>query len=101
MIFTEEKRTIEITLDTGMHARPSASFVKLANQFQSDIFVEKNGERVNGKSILGLLTLELSLGTKIDIKATGSDSTAALDALEALIRSNFRFSPATFETHLQ
>ncbi len=62
----EEVRTLTVNLETGLHCRPSASFVKLANQFQSDIFVEKNGEKVNGKSIMGLLILAIEQGSQIE-----------------------------------
>lgn len=89
MVFNEKTRTIEIDLDTVIHARPAAAFVKLANTFQSEITVEKDGEKVNGKSIIGILTLEIQKGSKIDIKARGPDATAALDALESLIHNNF------------
>jgi phosphocarrier protein HPr len=87
----EEVRTLEITNDDGMHARPSASFVKIASQFESDIFVIKDGERVNGKSIIGLLMLAVEPGGKIDITAIGPDALPALDALENLVRNNFKY----------
>jgi phosphocarrier protein HPr len=98
MAFNKKTRSIEINLELGVHARPAAAFVKLANQFKSDITVEKDGEEVNGKSIIGLLTLEIQKGSKIDIKACGPDATSALDALESLIQNNFIFSS---ETHLR
>ncbi len=85
----EEVRTLTVNLETGLHCRPSASFVKLANQFQSDIFVEKNGEKVNGKSIMGLLILAIEQGSQIRISAKGPDATLALDALENLVKSDF------------
>lgn len=80
----EEVRTLEIRDETGLHCRPSASFVKVANRFQSDIFVEKDGEKVNGKSIIGLLTLAAENGSKIQISAIGSDAENALEALGEL-----------------
>ena len=62
----------------GIHARPAAQFVKTANRFQSDIFVEKDGEEVDGKSIMGLMML-----------ADGADADAALEALGDLITRKF------------
>ncbi len=85
----EEVRTLEINHETGMHCRPSASFVKIANQFQSDIFVERDGEKVNGKSIMGLMMLAVPQGSKIDVSAIGPDATLALDALETLVKNDF------------
>lgn len=88
----EEVRTLEINHETGMHCRPSASFVKIANQFQSDIFVKKDGEKVNGKSIMGLMMLAVPQGSKIDVSAIGPDATSALDALETLVKNDFTIS---------
>jgi phosphocarrier protein len=91
----EEVRTLEISHETGMHCRPSASFVKIANQFQSDIFVQRDGEKVNGKSIMGLMMLAVPYGSKIDVSAIGPDATLALDALETLVKNNFTISVST------
>lgn len=77
---------------TGLHCRPSASFVKLANQFQSDILVEKDGETVNGKSIMGLMMLAASQGSRIDVTAIGPDAVLAVDALENLVNNDFNLS---------
>jgi phosphocarrier protein HPr len=84
MSHNEQVRTLEICHETGLHCRPSASFVKIANQFQSDIFVEKDGEKVNGKSIVGLLTLAADNGSKIQVTAIGEDAELALNALGEL-----------------
>jgi len=73
----------------GLHARPAALFVKTANQFDSDIDVIKDGEKVNGKSIMGIMTLAIGCGTEITIVATGTDCQAAMSALEELIQGNF------------
>lgn len=73
----------------GIHARPAALFVKTANRFESDIYVEKGSEKVNGKSIMGLLMLTAGPGTKLIIHANGPDAHAALGELEALIRQKF------------
>lgn len=73
----------------GIHARPSAMFVKVANRFACNIFVEKDGERVNGKSIMGLMMLAAGPGSKITVDCEGDDGQAALDEIEALIKRKF------------
>jgi phosphocarrier protein HPr len=83
-------RQFKVCHRTGMHCRPSASFVKLAQKFKSDIFVEKDGERVNGKSILGLMMLAAQKGSTLNVIAVGSDAKPALDALENLVTNDFK-----------
>ena len=73
----------------GIHARPAAQFVKLASKFDADIVVEKDGEEVDGKSILGLMMLAVGHGSKITITAEGKDEQEALNALEDLISRKF------------
>lgn len=73
----------------GLHARAAAAFVKVANRFQSDITVSKDGVAVNGKSIMGVLMLAAAQGTKIDVEAQGEDAQQALDALGKLIDDKF------------
>lgn len=73
----------------GIHARPASLFVRIANQFQSEIHVEKDGERVNGKSILGLMLLAAGPGSRIRLHANGSDAARAVTELEALVRNKF------------
>jgi phosphocarrier protein len=73
----------------GIHARPAAMFVKVANRFSCDIFVEKDGEQVNGKSIMGLMMLAAGPGSKLTIEAKGSDASAAIGELESLMNSKF------------
>ena len=73
----------------GIHARPAAMFVKTANRFSCDIFVEKDGEKVNGKSIMGLMMLAAGPGSKLKIHAEGQDASAALTELETLIKRKF------------
>lgn len=73
----------------GLHARPAALFVKTSNRFESDISVEKDGEQVNGKSIMGLMMLAAGCGSKIRIKATGPDAREAVEELEKLITRKF------------
>ncbi len=73
----------------GIHARPAAMFVKTANRFACDIFVEKDGEKVNGKSIMGLMMLAAGPGSKLTVHATGQDASQALAELEILIKRKF------------
>ena len=73
----------------GVHARPAALFVKTANRFECDIFVEKDGERVNGKSIMGLMMLAAGPGSKLLICAEGHDAVRAVVEIEALLRRKF------------
>ena len=73
----------------GIHARPAAMFVKTANRFSCDIFVEKDGEKVNGKSIMGLMMLAAGPGSKLKVHAEGQDASAALTELETLIKRKF------------
>jgi phosphoenolpyruvate-protein phosphotransferase (PTS system enzyme I) len=84
------ERSIKITNLNGLHARPATSFVKMAIKFSSEIFVStENKEKVNGKSVIDLLTLGARNGTEILIAAKGEDKEEALDALEGLVRNNF------------
>ncbi len=73
----------------GMHARPAAMFVKTANRFSCDIFVEKDGEKVNGKSIMGLMMLAAGPGSTLTVHAHGQDASQALAELELLIKRKF------------
>jgi phosphocarrier protein len=84
---TEE--TFEIVNELGMHARAATKFVQTANRYKSEIAVEKDGQVVNGKSIMGVLMLVASKGSFVKIRATGEDSTGALEALGKLIRDKF------------
>jgi phosphocarrier protein len=73
----------------GIHARPAAMFVKTANRFECDIFVEKDGERVNGKSIMGLMMLAAGPGSKLKVHAEGANAAQAIAELEALLKRRF------------
>jgi phosphocarrier protein HPr len=73
----------------GIHARPAAMFVKTANRFACDIFVEKDGEKVNGKSIMGLMMLAAGPGSKLRVHAEGKDAPAAIDEIELLLKRKF------------
>lgn len=83
--------TKELTIanKSGIHARPAAMFVKIANRFGCDIFVEKDGEKINGKSIMGLMMLAAGQGSKLRIRAEGPDAAQALIDIEELIQSRF------------
>jgi phosphocarrier protein HPr len=83
--------TKELTIvnKLGIHARPAAMFVKTANRFACDIFVEKDGEKVNGKSIMGLMMLAAGPGSKLTVQADGSDAPQAIADLEALVKRKF------------
>ena len=83
------KKEFTILNKLGIHARPAAQFVKMANRFQSDIFVEKDGEEVDGKSIMGLMMLAAGHGSVITVSAEGADADEALAALEDLISRKF------------
>lgn len=72
-----------------MHARAAASFVKVAQKFSADIFIERNGQTVNGKSILGILTLACPMGGMITVRTEGVDACDALQAIEELIENKF------------
>ena len=73
----------------GIHARPAAMFVKTANRFTCDIFVEKDGEKVNGKSIMGLMMLAAGPGSTLTVHAQGHDASQALSELESLFKAKF------------
>ena len=73
----------------GLHARPSAMFVKTASRFRAEIWVEKDGERVNGKSIMGLMMLAAGQGSKLLISCDGADADKALAEIEAVITRKF------------
>ena len=73
----------------GIHARPAAMFVKAANRFECDIFVEKDGERVNGKSIMGLMMLAAGQGSKLLLHAEGQDAARAVVEIEMLLKRKF------------
>src|SRR5687767_14559052 len=85
--FHERELTVQNKL--GIHARPAAMFVKTANRFDCDVFVEKDGEMVNGKSIMGLMMLAAGPGSKLTIHCEGEDCAAALDEIDALLKRKF------------
>ncbi len=83
------ERTVTVKNRAGMHARPAALLVQTANGFSSEIYLEKDGERINGKSIMGILTLGAAYNTAIKIIADGDDESQAVDALAWLFENKF------------
>ena len=83
--------TKELTIlnSKGIHARPAAMFVKAASRFASEILVEKDGETVNGKSIMGLMMLAAGPGSKLIIHVQGTDARAALTEIEDILQRKF------------
>lgn len=73
----------------GLHARPAALFVKTASRFQAEVWVEKDEERVNGKSIMGLMMLAAGKGSVLKVTAEGEDAGTVIAELDALIRTRF------------
>lgn len=86
---TMAERIVAIVNPLGLHARPAAEFVKLASSYQSEITVQKDGMVVNGKSIMGVMTLAAECGSKLTIRAEGQDAEQALVALVALVENGF------------
>jgi phosphotransferase system HPr (HPr) family protein len=92
------RRTVTIVNAQGLHARPADLFARLANRFDATIDVIKGNERVDGKSILSVLTLAAGVGSQLEIVATGQDAEAALAALCGLVEQGFAIDQATGET---
>ncbi len=91
------QKTVVISNPQGLHARPAELLVRLAMQFESDVEVIRDGQRVDAKSILNVLTLGAGQGTEITLQAQGTDAQEAVEALVRLIESEF----ATDETMSQ
>lgn len=73
----------------GLHARPAALLVQTANKFNCDVEIQKEDEKVNGKSIMGIMTLAAGAGTEITVRTMGDDAQAAMDEIAGLIEGNF------------
>ena len=84
-----KENSFEIVNELGLHARPAAAFVKMASSFACEIVVSKDDTPVNGKSILGVMTLAAEHGSSLTIRADGEDAEAAVDALGTLVRRGF------------
>ncbi len=83
------ERIVTIINRAGMHARPAALLVKTASSFRCQIYIEKDSERVNGKSIMGVITLGATFNTPLKIIADGPDEAQAVDAIEKLFQRKF------------
>jgi phosphocarrier protein len=83
------KNTLTISNKLGLHARASAKLTKLAGSFKSEVFMSRNGRRVNAKSIMGVMMLAAGLGAEVEVEVDGADEQQALDAIVALINDKF------------
>ena len=83
------EREIEITNKLGLHARASAKLTQTAGQFQSEVWLSRNGRRVNGKSIMGVMMLAAEFGSLVQLRADGPDAHEAIEALAILIANKF------------
>src|SRR6059058_3017864 len=83
------EKDIPITNRLGVHARPAAMFVRIASRHRSEIWVSKEGEEVNGKSIMGLMMLAAGQGSKLHIRCEGPDAEKAMEELEELVKAGF------------
>jgi phosphocarrier protein HPr len=84
-----QQRDVEIVNKLGLHARPSARLTQLASSFKSNVFMSRNGRRVNAKSIMGVMMLAASKGSTITLETEGEDEVKAMEALAGLISSGF------------
>ncbi len=83
------EKQVPIVNRLGLHARPAAMFVRIASRYRSEVWVSKEGEEVNGKSIMGLMMLAAGQGSKLRIRCEGLDAEKAMEELEALINAKF------------
>ena len=83
------ERTFVIGTKLGLHARPAAVLVQTANRFDASLEIQKEDLKIDGKSIMGIMTLAAEMGSSITVRATGKDAAAAMEALAKLIESNF------------
>jgi len=79
------EKSVTVTLETGLQARPAANFVQEANKYSADLFIEKDGKRINAKSIMGLMSLAIMNGETILLIADGPDEDEAVENLIAFI----------------
>ncbi|MHB1145023.1 MAG: HPr family phosphocarrier protein [Thiobacillus sp.] len=84
-----QQRDVEIVNKLGLHARPSARLTQLASRFKSNVFMSRNGRRVNAKSIMGVMMLAAARGSSITLETEGEDELEAIDALTDLITNGF------------
>ena len=79
------EKQVEVRLKSGLQARPAALFVQEANQFSSDVFLEKDNKKVNAKSIMGLMSMAIGTGKTVTLAADGQDEEEAIEVLEAFM----------------
>ncbi len=84
-----QREEVEIINQLGLHARASAKLTQLAAQFRSEVWVSRNGRRVNGKSIMGVMMLAAGVGSKVEIETAGEDEAGAMAALKQMIADKF------------
>ena len=84
-----EKRSVRIVNKLGLHARASAKLTQTAARFASNVFISRNGRRVNAKSIMGVMMLAAGMGSTVELEAEGEDAAAAIDAIEQLFAEKF------------
>ncbi len=82
-------KEVIVNNQVGLHARPATFFIQRANEFKSSLWIEKDARKVNAKSLLGVLSLGITKGTKISVLADGVDEEDAANSLVALVESNF------------
>ena len=85
-------KTIRIKNRTGLHARPASLFVQIANKFDSDVWIIKEGQKVNGKSIMGILMLAAEKGSEVRIEAEGPDAQEAVEELSGVLLKDIELS---------
>ena len=84
-----QREEVEIVNQLGLHARASAKLTQLAAQYRSEVWITRNGRRVNGKSIMGVMMLAAGIGSTVEIETTGEDEAGAMQALKQLIADKF------------
>ncbi len=84
-----QKSTLKIINKLGLHARASAKLTKLAGSFRCEVFLSRNGRRVNAKSIMGVMMLAAGLGSEVEIETEGEDEAQAHEAIAALVADRF------------
>jgi len=83
------KRTIKVVNKLGLHARASAKLTQTAGQFKSQVFIARNGRRVNAKSIMGVMMLAAGIGSTVELETEGPDEVQAIDTIERLFADKF------------
>lgn len=84
-----QQREVDIVNKLGLHARASAKLTQLAGKYQCEVWLSRNGRRVNAKSIMGVMMLAAGLGSEVELEVDGPDEAAAMEALRTLIDGKF------------